>query len=443
MRTACRLVTIPVGWPMPKTYCDLPFEHQYVHMSGSVRLCCATLENVKDKDGKEYHMNNDSLEKVWNSDYMKSARLKMKDGEVLEACTKCVQQEERGYGSMRSEQSKELHISRMKADGAIDSMPHSMELHFGNVCNLKCKMCGQDYSNQIGKEILEIGKEDTDFLSWVKQQSGNVNNWTNDLSVEYTWFRDNNIKDRLIDYVSKHITKLTIIGGEPTVIPEFYELLDHCYKNNTLKDKDITIVTNLTNTNPKMTQWLPEIKSWKIWASLDGIGDATEYIRYPSNFNKVVENLNYYKKMLTEHGNGSITFSPAVQLLNIHQLDEMLKWFTDFSDGAWGNTFGVSWLSQVWYPRICNYDIAPREYRLMVADKLEKSAEHLSKYAGISFFYNKQIENLRTDQLDKDTELDLQKSFIRYNDTQDKHRKGNTWRNLLPDLEEALTKALK
>jgi hypothetical protein len=147
--------------------------------------------------------------------------------------------------------------------------------------------------------------------------------------------------------------------------------------------------------------------------------------------------------MLTEHGNGSITFSPAVQLLNIHQLDEMLKWFVDFSDGAWGDKFRVSWLSQVWYPRICNYDVAPREYRLKVANKLEKSADYFSQYRDISFFYNKQIENLRTDILDSPTEEHLQKSFIRYNDTQDKHRKGNTWRNLLPDLEESLTKYLK
>ena len=100
-------------------------------------------------------------------------------------------------------------------------------------------------------------------------------------------------------------------------------------------------------------------------------------------------------------------------------------------------------MSQVWYPRICNYDVAPREYRLNVADKLEKSADYFSQYRDISFFYNKQIENLRTDQLDSPTEEHLQKSFIRYNDTQDKHRKGNTWRNLLPDLEESLTKFLK
>ena len=33
----------------------------------------------------------------------------------------------------------------------------------------------------------------------------------------------------------------------------------------------------------------------------------------------------------------------------------------------------------------------------------------------------------------------LQKAFIRYNATQDKHRKGKTWRELLPELEQALT----
>ena len=412
-------------------------------MSGSVRLCCATMENVTDKKGNRIQLNNDSLQKAWNSDHMKNARLKMKNGEVLEACTKCIDQESRGYKSMRSEVNEERNIKNVNEDGSMDAMPHSMELHFGNVCNLKCKMCGQNYSNQIGKEILQIGEKDKDFLTWVYEQSGNVNNWTNNLSVQYTWFQNKKTKNRLIKYVSKHITRLTIVGGEPTVIPEFYELLDYCYENNTLKDKDITIVTNLTNTNPKMTQWLPEMKSWKIWASLDGIGDVTEYIRHPSNFTKVAENLDYYKKMLTKHGNGSITFSPAIQLLNIHQLDDMLKWFIDFSDGTWGDNFNISWMAQVWYPRICNYDIAPREYRVMVADKLEKSAEYFGKYNGISFFYNKQIENLRTDQLDTNTELDLQKSFIRYNDTQDKHRNSKTWRNLLPYLEETLTRRQK
>ena len=424
---------------MTKTYCAFPFQHQYVHMSGSVRLCCATMENVTDKKGNRVHMNNDSLQKIWNSDYMKDARLKMKNGELLKACTKCIDQEARGYKSMRNENNEEKNINNVSADGSMDTMPNSMELHFGNVCNLKCKMCGQEYSNQIGKEILQIGEKDKDFLEWVYKQSGNVNNWTNNLSVEYTWFRNEKTKNKLIDYVSKHITKLTIIGGEPTVIPEFYELLDYCYKNNTLQDKNITIVTNLTNINPKMTQWLPKMKAWTIWASIDGLGDITEYIRYPSNFKKVVENLNFYKKLLLESNNGQIVFSPAVQLLNIHQLDDMLKWFIDFTDNRWGKQFNISWMSQVWYPRICNYDTAPKQYRYKVADKLEESIDYFTKYKDISFFYNKQIENLRNSFIEEPMEKHLQKAFIRYNDTQDKHRKGKTWRELLPELEQALT----
>ena len=424
---------------MPKTYCSFPFQHQYIHMSGSVRLCCATMENATDKKGNRIHMNNDSLQKIWNSDYMKEARLKMKNGEVLEACTKCIDQEARGYKSMREESGQEENINNVNADGSMDTMPNSMELHFGNVCNLKCKMCGQDYSNQIGKEILQIGEKDKDFLQWVYKQSGNVNNWTNNLSVEYTWFQNEKTKNKLIDYVSKHITKLTIIGGEPTVIPEFYELLDYCYKNNTLKDKDITIVTNLTNTNPKMTQWLPKMKAWTIWASIDGIEDITEYIRYPSNFKKVVENLNFYKKLLLESNNGKIVFSPAIQLLNIHQLDDMLKWFIDFADNCWGKQFDISWMSQVWYPRICNYDTAPELYRFSVADKLAMSSEQFKKYPSITNFYEKQIKNLRNNFIEESMEKHLQKAFIRYNDTQDKHRKGKTWRELLPELEQALT----
>ena len=428
---------------MSKSYCAYPWTHQYIHMSGSIRLCCATMTNAVNNKGQRYHVNNDSLENVWNSDYMKQVRLKMLKGESLKECTKCVDQEARGYKSMRDLNNKEKNIALTQDDGSIKKMPYTMELHFGNMCNLKCRMCGQDYSNQIGKEILEIGETDKDFLNWVYKQSANVNNWTNNLSVEYNWFKNNKTKNKLIKFVNDHIKTLTVIGGEPSIIPEFYELLDYCGDNNTLKDKNITIVTNLTNTSPKMTKWLPKTKSWIIWASIDGLGSRTEYIRYPSNFDKVVENLNFYKKLLKEHGNGKIVFSPAVQLLNIDQLDDMLKWFIKFADGDFPKLFDVSWMSQVWYPKICNYDMAPKEYRFRVADKLALSSKEFEQYDSIYNFYQTQITNLKQDHLTTQQRKDFQLSFIRYNDTLDKHRKGTTWRQLLPYLEETLTKALR
>ena len=80
-------------------------------MSGSIRLCCATMTNAVNNKEQRYHINNDSLEKIWNSDYMKQVRLKMLKGESLKECTKCVDQEARGYKSMRDLNNKEKNIA--------------------------------------------------------------------------------------------------------------------------------------------------------------------------------------------------------------------------------------------------------------------------------------------------------------------------------------------
>ena len=180
---------------MNPSYCSKLWDHQYIHMSGSVRLCCATMDNLKDKQGNSLHINNDSLDNIWNSDQMKDIRLKMIKGEKVSSCVKCYEQESRGYQSMRTTDNMQQNFSATEKDGYSKILPTSMELHFGNLCNLKCKMCGQQYSNQIGKELLEIGKKDKEFLDWVYKESGNVNIWTNNLSVEYKWFRNTKIKN--------------------------------------------------------------------------------------------------------------------------------------------------------------------------------------------------------------------------------------------------------
>jgi MoaA/NifB/PqqE/SkfB family radical SAM enzyme len=427
---------------MSKSYCAKLWNHQYVHMSGSFRYCCATMENLKDKKGNRLHINNDSLEKAWNSEDIRQTRLKMINGESIPACVKCIEQEQRGYQSLRESQNMEYNMSVTSEDGSVKHLPRSMELHLGNLCNLKCKMCGQQYSNQIGKELLEIGKSEPGFLEWIGKESGNVNIWTNNLSVEYKWFQNPKIKNKLFDYIAKHITDMTVIGGEPTVIPEFWELFAHLEGQGRLKNMNITLTTNLTNVNTRMTDWLPRLKSWTVWASVDGLGERTEYIRYPSNFKKVCDNLDFYKGLLI-HNNGRIVLSPAIQLLNIDQLDEILRWWLDFSGGDLTDKFGVSWMAQVWYPTICNYDILPIEHKNKIADKLERSFPEFETHREINTWYKNQIDNLRKDTYTEEQKQHFIKAFIRYNDTQDRHRKGKTWRQLMPDLEKALTKSLK
>jgi MoaA/NifB/PqqE/SkfB family radical SAM enzyme len=351
-------------------------------------------------------------------------------GKQTRDCIKCYQQEKNGIASLRSTNGIEDYVKNTKADGTYTKPANTMQIQMSNICNLKCKMCSQMYSHMIGLELLEIGKEDPDWLHWVKEQGANVNNWTNELGIKQEWYKNKEFKLQMFEHISQNITHLNVIGGEPTLIPEFYEMFEYCDKQNTLGNKAVTLVTNLTNTNPKMTKWLPKLKKWTIWASIDGVAERTEYIRYPSQWKIILKSLDFYKNLARE-SNGGITLSPAIQLLNVDQLDDIIKWWINWCGGELNETYEFTWLSVVWYPLICNPAIAPREWRLKVADKLDKFT--------FDSFYKKYITDLRNEKYSAEQMLNYQKSFIKYNDRQDQFRKGKTWRELLPELESALT----
>ena len=418
---------------MSKEFCDKPFNHNYIHTNGKMRLCCTTIQDLPtDNKYNLFDANKHTIEDYWNSNRMKEIRRKMIAGEKIRDCERCYRQEEQGAESLRSTFGMDDFIKKTTADGFYQESADTMQIQFGNICNLKCKMCSQMYSHMHGMETRDIGKDDPEWLHWVKEQGANVNNWTNELGVKQEWYKNKIVKDNMFEHISRNIRHLVVIGGEPTLIPEFYELFDYCDKQGTLGDKIVTIVTNLTNTNPRLTNWLPKLKAWTVWASVDGVGERTEYIRYPSKWDKILESLEFYRNIMGDNGN--ITLSPAVQLLNIDQLDDIIKWWIDWCGGELNDRYGFTWLATVWYPLICNPNMAPREWRLKVADKL-------SKYK-FDDNYDNLIAELRRDQHTKEKAKELQRAFVKYNDKQDQFRNvPNTWRQLLPDLEESILKA--
>ena len=421
---------------MSKVFCDKPFAHNYIHPNGKMRLCCTTVQDIPtDNNYNLFDASKHSIDDYWNSNRMKEIRRKMISGEKIKDCERCYRQEERGIRSLRATENMDDYIKNTLPDGTFLKSANEMQVQLGNICNLKCKMCSQMYSHMHGMETRDIGEQDPEWLHWVKEQGANVNNWTNELGVKQEWYKNKNLKYKIFSHISKNITHLNVIGGEPTLIPEFYELFEYCDQQGTLGEKDVTIATNLTTRNPRLTKWLPKLKSWKIWASIDGLGERTEYIRYPSDWNKVKESLNFYDSMLGDNGH-KIILNPAVQLLNIDQLDDIVKWWLDWGQDDKCDRYPFSWLSVVWYPLICNPSIAPREWRLRVADKL-------SKYK-FDEMYENIINELRRDQHTPEKYRELQEAFVKYNDRQDKFRRvKKTWRQLLPDLERSLMKSLE
>ena len=415
---------------MSKVYCNFPWNHNYVHTNGKFRLCCTTAQDIETDNGyNSFDAGKHSIDEYWNSARMKEIRVNMMNGIKTRDCEKCYQQEQEGVESLRNTHGMNSFISQTSADGTYKHPATQMQLQMSNICNLKCKMCSQMYSHMNGLELQEMGKINPEWLLWVKEQGANVNNWTNDLGQKQEWYKNEEFKLKMFEHISKNILHLNVVGGEPTLIPEFYEMFDYCDKQGTLEKKTITLVTNLTNTNSKLTNWLPKLKSWKIWASVDGVAERTEYIRYPSKWPKILESLKFYKDMIGNNGN--ITLSPAVQLLNIDQLDEMAKWWIDWSGGQLNDQYGWTWLATVWYPLICNPNIAPQSWRQDIADKL-------GKYQ-FDNFYSSMVDNLRKEQLPLEKRQQLQKSFIKYNEAQDRFRKlTTTWRDLCPALAQAI-----
>jgi MoaA/NifB/PqqE/SkfB family radical SAM enzyme len=284
-----------------------------------------------------------------------------------------------------------------------------------------------------------MGDKDPEFLKWVKKQSGVVNNWTGELEMVYDWFKNAKIKKSIFEHVSSNVTHLNCIGGEPTVLPEFYELLEYCHEKNTLGGKSIALCTNVTNMNPKVVNWLPKAGWVTVFPSVDGVNDRQEYIRYPSNWHTVVKNLYLYKELFQQTKNGAFTFQPSIQALNIDMLDEMIEFFLSFADDTFQSN--VSFNSYVQYPLICNYHFLPTEYKTRIADKLSSFSGNITNQQ-VKLSFEDHIKNLTSDTMEIQERKNIAKAFVKYNDAQDKFRGRKTWRELLPDLEKSLTNLL-
>ena len=81
-----------------KTFCMAPWTHTYLSPQMERRLCCSSREdsnNFKqyidtyDRSGGTDKINLTTLENHWNSDYMKSVRLKLLAGEEIPQCDVC------------------------------------------------------------------------------------------------------------------------------------------------------------------------------------------------------------------------------------------------------------------------------------------------------------------------------------------------------------------
>lgn len=265
-----------------------PWVHTYLSPQTERRLCCASREPAQnfqqyidtDKGTGTYQPM--TLEQWWNSDHMKSVRLRMMAGETLPECEVCNNKllNTDVYRDYFWHLFRDKYIQCMSttdwSTGHYSGQPVSWDYRFSNLCNFKCRMCGDMLSSS-----WETEEKQHNMVDWGDPK----NNWMRpEIRTEISKFQDNQIEQEFSDAVEQHrIEEVYWVGGEPLMYEQHWR-----YMQRIVELGDGPRIYARYNTNLSRIDYrginlyrdiLQHIRDWQICASLDGTGIVGEYIR--------------------------------------------------------------------------------------------------------------------------------------------------------------------
>lgn len=395
------------------TFCILPWIHLSTRPNGHLRLCCtanassagATNDKkwggevgiLKTSSGKPANLNTTDLMTAWNNDYMKTVRLQMLSGIEPPSCSKCFKEERAGHRSKRNWEteywSKRLPVDEIvnatREDGSVDPKISYVDLRLGTKCNLKCIMCSpHDSSLWVGDWKKLYPQIQNDSLREIMQWN---NNGRYD-DASYDWHKGNPKFWEQIYSQLPHMKQLYFAGGESTIIPEHYELLEECVRRGLAHQIELRYNSNGIELPDKLFQLWDQFKRVRFHFSIDSLGKMNSYIRYPSDWAVIEKNL---KRLDATDSKIEVTIACSVQALNIFYLPDFIEWKLDqkFKKiNPWPLGAGLINFHFVYHPANLNVKVLPKHFKAKVREKfesfypvLEKRMAHIPEFMSNSY----------------------------------------------------------
>ena len=110
------------------------------------------------------------------------------------------------------------------------------------------------------------------------------------------------------------------------MIKEYYELMDKIIETGQNQEIQIHMNSNLTRLNlgnKHLEEYIPKFKRFFIQASIDDLYERDEWSRYPSKFEKVIENY----KHLQKNEKVKMWVNPCWSLLNVSNAENICQFF--------------------------------------------------------------------------------------------------------------------
>jgi hypothetical protein len=316
----------------PETLCLAPWTHTYLSPQTERRLCCASREPAQSfeqyidtQSGTgEYHPL--TLDEHWNSEHMRSVRRRMMAGETLPECEVCNNQllntsVYRDYfWHLFKHKLDEVYASTDES-GATTMQPVSWDYRFSNLCNFKCRTCGDMLSS-----AWETEQKTHHMVNWHDSK----NNWQRpEIRKQITEFQDRQIEAEFSQAVEQHrVEEIYWVGGEPLMYEQHWR-----YMQRIVELGDGPNVYARYNTNLSRVEYrginlyrdiLDNIRDWQICASIDGTGEIGEYIRtgldyhqFRSNFEQGLGHQQHRRQMRLDF---TLTLPGMFEVDNIQQL---------------------------------------------------------------------------------------------------------------------------
>jgi sulfatase maturation enzyme AslB (radical SAM superfamily) len=173
-------------------------------------------------------------------------------------------------------------------------------------------------------------------------------------------------------------------GGEPTLVEGNFKFMEKVIELG-YQDRIILFFNmNCTNVNKRFLELIRQFKTVKINASLDGVGAANDYIRYPSKWGQIAENF----EKLAQESNVELRVSPCLTAYNALE-SEKIFYYIDEVRKKYNRSVGMDYLMNSGLDSL-NSTILPWDVRQQALTRVLKLSANveLMKEPGVKDSFN-------------------------------------------------------
>jgi len=345
-----------LNFSLSQSHCIYPWINLQIDSLGDLRPCCIYDGNILDNNNQKYLIQNNDLQEIYSSNYMKNLRASFLQGKKPKECKHCWDHESANIPSMRQlahSKFKEIYYKINYHNEDFNDL-QLFDLRLGNSCNLACRICGPVYSSKIADADLSAGRLNKPDYIKIEKAIG--------------WADDDVFWGKLLTKIND-IKYLDIFGGEPLMSKSHFKLLRKLIELDAAKNIKIDYNSNGTIFSEKFFDLWDHFKEIKISFSIDNIGSRFEYERYGADWNTVEENI---KKFNARRSNKFITdVSTAVSIQNVYYLPELLEWINTQQFSIINATISI--VRNPWFMSISSMT---KEAKDLVIEKLSQYSDN-------------------------------------------------------------------